>query len=182
MGAKINDWKFLASEVDELSYKFACDNVRRNHLEKNINGIYSHYVFKHIKLQKEKTQLICCNFYALANTDWLLFLRFQTFTELKSNKTVEFFVLLYFVVRLVNPDIVLAELLTKDDHYDFTMCNPPFFADKSEIIGDHSRTKNRPQPSSVCTGTESETVTTGGEVVFVGKMIDDSLRLGTRVK
>ena len=85
-------------------------------------------------------------------------------------------------MRLVTSDIVLADLLTESEHYDFTMCNPPFFADKSEIVGNRSRTGNRPQPSSVCTGTESEIVTSGGEVAFVGRMIDDSLRLGSRIK
>ena len=80
----------------------------------------------------------------------------------------------------MTPDVVLAEVVTEGEHYDFTMCNPPFFADKSEMVG--NRSGCRPQPSSVCTGTDSETVTSGGEVAFVGKMIDDSLKLGSRIK
>ena len=85
-------------------------------------------------------------------------------------------------VRLVTPDVVLAALVTDCENYDFCMCNPPFFADKSEIVESRSRTGCRPQPNSVCTGSESETVTSGGEVEFVGRIIDDSLKLGTRIK
>mgnify|MGYP002803873290 CR=1 FL=1 len=120
LGAKINGWKFRASEVDEMSYRFAGENVKRNDLGGNIE------------------------------------------------------------VYLVTPDVVLADLLREGEDYHFTMCNPPFFADKSEMV--ENRSGNRPQPSSVCTGTESETVTSGGEVAFVGRMIDDSLKLGSRIK
>ena len=38
LGAKINGWKFCASEIDEMSYRFACENVKRNHLEEDIQG------------------------------------------------------------------------------------------------------------------------------------------------
>jgi hypothetical protein len=41
LGAKINGWKFCASEVDEVSYRFACENVKRNELEESIRGIIS---------------------------------------------------------------------------------------------------------------------------------------------
>jgi 23S rRNA A1618 N6-methylase RlmF len=41
LGAKINGWKFCASEVDDLSYRFACENVKRNDLEENIQGTSS---------------------------------------------------------------------------------------------------------------------------------------------
>ena len=82
----------------------------------------------------------------------------------------------------MTPDAVLTELLTECEAYDFCMCNPPFFADKSEIVENRSRTGSRPQPNSVCTGTESETVTSGGEIAFAGRIIDDSLKLGTRIK
>jgi 23S rRNA A1618 N6-methylase RlmF len=74
----------------------------------------------------------------------------------------------------------MADLLAEGERYDFTMCNPPFFAERSEMVG--NRSGHRPQPSSVCTGTESEILTSGGEVTFVGKMIDDSLKLGSRIK
>ena len=42
LGAKINGWKFCASEVDEMSYRFACENVKENNLEENIQGMISH--------------------------------------------------------------------------------------------------------------------------------------------
>ena len=37
----MNGWKFCASEVDNVSFRFACDNVKRNNLEDNIQGMYS---------------------------------------------------------------------------------------------------------------------------------------------
>ena len=37
----MNGWKFCASEVDEMSYRFARENVKRNHLEENIQGTIS---------------------------------------------------------------------------------------------------------------------------------------------
>lgn len=40
-----------------------------------------------------------------------------------------------------------------------------------------ARSDKRPQPSGVCTGTETETVSGGGEVEFVKEIIKDSLLL-----
>lgn len=62
------------------------------------------------------------------------------------------------------------------------MCNPPFFSDETETTGNRSRSGSRPPPSSVCTGTVIETVTAGGEVEFVGGIIEDSLELKTKIK
>ena len=91
---------------------------------------------------------------------------------------------------------------------DFTMCNPPFYASRDEMIAS-ARAKERP-PFSVshyklckqitdkppiaerrqkyknahlqaCTGAEIEMVTPGGEIAFVTRMIDESLRLRERV-
>ena len=38
LGTRINGWKFCASEVDDVSYRYACDNIKRNNLEENIHG------------------------------------------------------------------------------------------------------------------------------------------------
>ena len=38
LGAKLNNWHFLATEVDELSVSFAKENVKCNGLEGNIEG------------------------------------------------------------------------------------------------------------------------------------------------
>lgn len=62
---------------------------------------------------------------------------------------------------------------------DFTMCNPPFYASRGEMIAS-AEGKERP-PFSACTGAEVEMVTPGGEIAFVTRMIDESLRLRERV-
>ncbi|CAG7942070.1 unnamed protein product [Penicillium olsonii] len=63
---------------------------------------------------------------------------------------------------------------------DFTMCNPPFYISRDELV-ESAKQKKRP-PFSACTGAEVEMVTRGGEVDFVKKMIDESLQLRGRVQ
>ncbi|KAJ5105028.1 hypothetical protein NUU61_002375, partial [Penicillium alfredii] len=63
---------------------------------------------------------------------------------------------------------------------DFTMCNPPFYTSRDELI-QSAEAKTRP-PFSACTGTEVEMVTRGGEVAFVTRMIEESLRLRDRIQ
>ncbi|KAE8354119.1 DUF890 domain protein [Aspergillus coremiiformis] len=62
---------------------------------------------------------------------------------------------------------------------DFTMCNPPFYTSRKELVSS-AEAKKRP-PFSACTGAEVEMVTQGGEVAFVSRMIEESLRLRERV-
>ncbi|GFG03467.1 putative methyltransferase-like protein C27D7.08c [Aspergillus lentulus] len=75
----------------------------------------------------------------------------------------------------------LIPLDTKLDvqRLDFTMCNPPFYASREEMVAS-AETKERP-PFSACTGAEVEMVTEGGEIAFVYRMIEESLRLRERV-
>jgi 23S rRNA (adenine1618-N6)-methyltransferase len=63
---------------------------------------------------------------------------------------------------------------------DFTMCNPPFYASKEDLISSAS-SKKRP-PFTACTGSETEMVCDGGEVAFVSRMLRDSLILRERVQ
>ncbi|GFF59557.1 putative methyltransferase-like protein C27D7.08c [Aspergillus udagawae] len=75
----------------------------------------------------------------------------------------------------------LIPLDTKLDvqRLDFTMCNPPFYASREEMIAS-AQAKERP-PFSACTGAEVEMVTGGGEIAFVYRMIEESLHLRERV-
>ncbi|KAF9895038.1 Methyltransferase-like protein 16 [Aspergillus nanangensis] len=59
------------------------------------------------------------------------------------------------------------------------MCNPPFYTSREELISS-AQAKERP-PFSACTGAEVEMVTSGGEIDFVSRMIDESLRLRDKV-
>ncbi|KAL1955228.1 hypothetical protein VTO42DRAFT_8887 [Malbranchea cinnamomea] len=66
------------------------------------------------------------------------------------------------------------------DSADFTMCNPPFYESKEEMI-ESAKSKSRP-PFSACTGAKVEMVTPGGEVAFVSRMIEESVKLGPRIR
>jgi 23S rRNA A1618 N6-methylase RlmF len=52
------------------------------------------------------------------------------------------------------------------------MCNPPFFADLAEA---------KSEENGRCVATVGELVTKGGEIEFVGKMIEESKDLGQQV-
>ncbi|SGZ31508.1 BQ5605_C043g12063 [Microbotryum silenes-dioicae] len=67
-----------------------------------------------------------------------------------------------------------------DNELDFTMCNPPFYESEVEIRA--LATEKDGQPSAVCTGASNEMVTKGGEIEFVGRMIEESVRLGSHIR
>lgn len=60
------------------------------------------------------------------------------------------------------------------------MCNPPFYESKLEMLKSTGAKKRL--PFTACTGAENEMITTGGEVAFISRMIDESLVLKSRVK
>jgi 23S rRNA (adenine1618-N6)-methyltransferase len=63
---------------------------------------------------------------------------------------------------------------------DFSMCNPPFYESKVEMLTS-AAAKQRP-PFTACTGSDNEMVTVGGEIAFVSRMIDESLLLRDRIQ
>lgn len=63
---------------------------------------------------------------------------------------------------------------------DFVMTNPPFYASETEMLRSAAK-KSRP-PHSACTGAPVEMVCAGGEVVFVSRILDESLALRGRVR
>ncbi|KAJ7196562.1 S-adenosyl-L-methionine dependent methyltransferase [Mycena pura] len=60
----------------------------------------------------------------------------------------------------------------------FTMCNPPFYSSREDVAA--SAEAKEFEPSAVCTGADVEMITPGGESVFVRRMVDESLQIGTR--
>lgn len=81
---------------------------------------------------------------------------------------------------------------TKDDAYilplnegsvdkvDFTMTNPPFYESEADLI--KSAKKKASPPNSACTGAPVEMVVEGGEVAFVGRLLQESLFFRNRVQ
>ncbi|XP_074602639.1 U6 small nuclear RNA (adenine-(43)-N(6))-methyltransferase [Brevipalpus obovatus] len=86
----------------------------------------------------------------------------------------------------VNPDTYLTDIpgqSTLQAH--FLMCNPPFFKDRHQIdmdIGSMDDSNDSSSRSSANTSSEVEAVTQGGEVEFVKKIIQESVRLGESIK
>jgi 23S rRNA (adenine1618-N6)-methyltransferase len=66
------------------------------------------------------------------------------------------------------------------DRVDFTMTNPPFYESEADLIRS-AKKKARP-PNSACTGAPVEMVVEGGEVAFVGQLLQESLLLRDRVQ
>ncbi|KAI8970275.1 hypothetical protein BDF20DRAFT_916102 [Mycotypha africana] len=65
-------------------------------------------------------------------------------------------------------------------HYAFSMCNPPFYSSQEEV--DEGLTNKQSKPYAVCTGSENEMITQGGELSFIKTMIDESLHLKKRIR
>lgn len=80
--------------------------------------------------------------------------------------------------KLTDPLVPLDDL--KRDRIDFVMTNPPFYESEEEMLKS-AASKARP-PNSACTGAPVEMVCAGGEVAFVGRILDESLRLKERVQ
>lgn len=69
-----------------------------------------------------------------------------------------------------SPMIPLDEVSTA---IDFTMTNPPFYESNEDLINSAKGKKRR--PFTACTGSANEMVVTGGELTFVGRILDESL-------
>ncbi|KAI0334613.1 S-adenosyl-L-methionine dependent methyltransferase [Cubamyces sp. BRFM 1775] len=79
-------------------------------------------------------------------------------------------------VTPAQPDgLILAPLSDSDAVYDFTMCNPPFYSSREEVL--QSAEAKELGPNAVCTGADVEMITPGGETAFVGRMVDESMQL-----
>ncbi|KAF9525107.1 hypothetical protein CPB83DRAFT_897251 [Crepidotus variabilis] len=72
----------------------------------------------------------------------------------------------------LNPILQPLNGVIEDSMYHFTMCNPPFYSSSKEIES-LAKGKHLP-PNAVCTGSTTEMIYPGGEVAFVGKMVDES--------
>ncbi|KAF8263124.1 hypothetical protein EI94DRAFT_1773028 [Lactarius quietus] len=72
--------------------------------------------------------------------------------------------------------------LTQDPaaSFDFSMCNPPFYASAEEVAS--SAAAKALSPNAVCTGSEVEMITDGGEQGFVSRMVRESLAIGERCR
>lgn len=65
---------------------------------------------------------------------------------------------------------------------DFTLCNPPFFTDSTEMEKSLSGEGKATGPNAICTGSNNEMVCPGGDLGFVTRIVEESLVLRSRVK
>ncbi|KAF2683928.1 hypothetical protein K458DRAFT_303892 [Lentithecium fluviatile CBS 122367] len=64
---------------------------------------------------------------------------------------------------------------------DFTICNPPFFENEEDMRHSIKGEGKGWKPNAVCTGSVGEMVCAGGDLGFVGRIIDESLVLRDKV-
>ncbi|KZV77535.1 S-adenosyl-L-methionine dependent methyltransferase [Peniophora sp. CONT] len=68
---------------------------------------------------------------------------------------------------------ILFPVASHQARFSFTMCNPPFYTSAEDIL--RSAEGKELPPGAVCTGSEVEMITEGGEAAFVCKMVQESL-------
>lgn len=64
---------------------------------------------------------------------------------------------------------------------DFTICNPPFFADDAEMRASLQGDRKTCKPNAVCTGAPVEMICPGGDLGFVTQLVQESLVLREKV-
>ncbi|KAI7364709.1 siroheme synthase middle domains-like protein [Hortaea werneckii] len=86
-------------------------------------------------------------------------------------------------IRLVQTDIndpLIPLQQIQCETLDFVMTNPPFYDSMQDMQS--SYTNKHAPPSAICTGSENEMICPGGDVGFVTRILDESLRLRDRVQ
>lgn len=68
----------------------------------------------------------------------------------------------------------------KMEELDFVMTNPPFYSSAEDMQA--SYTGKQAPPSAVCTGAENEMICAGGDVGFVTRILEESLKLKESVQ
>lgn len=68
----------------------------------------------------------------------------------------------------------------KMEELDFVMTNPPFYSSAQDMRSSYI-SKEAP-PSAICTGAENEMICPGGDVGFVSRILEESVKLRDRVQ
>ncbi|OWZ61579.1 hypothetical protein AYX15_06227 [Cryptococcus neoformans] len=85
------------------------------------------------------------------------------------------------ILKSPTPDPILFPLWEckgKSEDWDFTICNPPFFASSQEMLQGMEQ-KDR-QAHAAPTASDNELITRGGELAFITSMIRESIDIGQR--
>jgi 23S rRNA (adenine1618-N6)-methyltransferase len=93
------------------------------------------------------------------------------------------------IVQQVDPDSIFREILRQGDHYDLTMCNPPFHASmeaaqtasQRKVKNLNMGRKGKVAAPSNFGGQNAELWCPGGELKFVSEMIRESVEFAAQV-
>ena len=84
-----------------------------------------------------------------------------------------------------NPNLIFKGIITENDYFHLTMCNPPFHASAEDALAGTTRKwKNlgkHKKPVLNFGGQAQELWTEGGELTFIKKMIIESAEFKTQV-
>ncbi|MCE3076027.1 23S rRNA (adenine(1618)-N(6))-methyltransferase RlmF [Chryseobacterium gwangjuense] len=86
-----------------------------------------------------------------------------------------------------NSDFIFKNIISSEDRFAFSMCNPPFHdSEESALKGNLRKTKNLnrskvQKPQLNFGGQQSELWCEGGEIAFISKMIEESVLYSSQV-
>ena len=85
------------------------------------------------------------------------------------------------MLQTMEPNALIPLKFLGVEKLDFTICNPPFFADETDMRSSIKGEGKSWSPNAVCTGSDIEMVCPGGDLGFVTRMVEESLVLKEKV-
>nr|XP_019014743.1 uncharacterized protein I206_00829 [Kwoniella pini CBS 10737]OCF53524.1 hypothetical protein I206_00829 [Kwoniella pini CBS 10737] len=82
------------------------------------------------------------------------------------------------ILRASSKQPILFPILDGNEEWNLTICNPPFFGSEEEMKEGQNGKERGAHAAS--TAANNELITPGGEVAFVGQMIEECLKSGER--
>ncbi|KXS95410.1 hypothetical protein AC578_6778 [Pseudocercospora eumusae] len=88
--------------------------------------------------------------------------------------------------KSIDPLIPLDEMMTGVEELDFVMTNPPFYASEQDFLNSYNApgkpSDDDEAPSAICVGSRNEMICPDGDVGFVTRILEESLKLRERVQ
>ncbi|XP_042000229.1 U6 small nuclear RNA (adenine-(43)-N(6))-methyltransferase-like [Salvia splendens] len=163
LGSSVLGWKFVGSDITDIAIEWANKNVDSNPHLSNLIEIRRAGMGHGVGKSENNPILSSEGGVQLSNpgAENVGFLASSVLeTEWNAKKYYD------------GPPVLLGSV--KDgEHFDFCMCNPPFFETMEEA---------GLNPKTSCGGTPAEMVCSGGEHAFIKRIIEDSVTLKDRFR